>query len=358
MTITKKKESSFLIDIKNSDLYRLAYENSLDLCRIVNLEGKIIMCNNTYAKNLGYEFDEIIGTSIFEYVVEESFDDLKTTFETWKNTGQVRNIEIGLKRKDGSKLSVLLNTNNLYDEKGNLVGSNSSLRDISEIKEIKSEIDELKSKRLAIIGELSARIAHDLRNPLAVIKTSIQLLESFEDPAMKKYDEIFQKVENAIVRMSHQIEEVMDYVKPKSLRLGRNSLREIIISVIQKTPKKNVTIFAPKNDLKIICDEEKLEIVLLNLILNAIQAMENRGIIKIRIIDSDSYANIEIEDSGPGISNELKDKIFEPLFTTRQIGTGLGLPSCKGIIERHGGTISFSSKMGRGTIFSLSLPKN
>ncbi|QLH06892.1 two-component system sensor histidine kinase NtrB [Nitrosopumilus ureiphilus] len=350
--------SPYLLDISHNEIYQLIYETSLDLCRTVNLDGKILLCNDAYAKNLGYELDEIIGKSIFDHVSEDSFDDLKNTFERWQNTGKITNIEIWLKRKDGSKFPVLLNTNNLYDNTGKLVGSNTNLRDISEIKEIRKEVDKLRTKRLAIIGTLSSRIAHDLRNPLAIIRTSIQLLESFEDPTINKYYEIFQKIENAAMRISHQVDDVMDYVKPKPLHLGQHSLQSIIINVVHKIPhRENVEIVTPKNDIVVTCDDEKIEIVLINLILNAIQVMEYDGTIKIRITDDDPNVIVEIKDSGPGIPDKFKDMIFEPLFTTRQIGTGLGLPSCKTIVEKHGGSISFTSALGNGTTFFISLPK-
>ena len=106
------------------------------------------------------------------------------------------------------------------------------------------------------------------------------------------------------------------------------------------------------------CDKIKMESVFANLLLNATQAMNGNGTITITIEENDSHTKIRIKDSGSGIPDKLISKIFDPLFTTRQIGTGLGLPSCKTIIEQHGGNISLETTIGVGTIFEIELPKS
>lgn len=351
--------SPFLNETKKARIFQTLYDNSLDLYRTIDLDGTITLCNKTYAEKLGYELNEVLGHSIFEHVADKSFGDLKQTYEHWKKTGCVANSELWLKRKDGTTFPVLLSVSNLYDSKGDLIGSNTVIRDISELSQIKSEVEALKQKKLAIIGELSARISHDLKNPLAVIKSSLDLLYAFDDPSLDKHDKIFQKIDRAVLRISHQIEEVMDYVKPKPLKINSHSIQKILSDVVDGIGKQeNVTISLPQNDVKINCDDEKLEIVFTNLFLNAIQAMDNCGTITLQIIEEPNNVKIEVQDSGPGIPEDVKDKVFEPLFTTRQIGTGLGLPSCKAIIEKHGGKISFRTKVGEGTTFVIELPKN
>jgi PAS domain S-box-containing protein len=346
-------------DISKAEVFQSLYDTSPDLYRTIDLDGKIILCNKTYAEKIGFATNEIIGQSIFDHVGQKSHQNLKETFEHWRKTGQVTNNEIWLKRNDGVEFPVLLSANNLLDDNGRLIGSNTVLRDISELTQAKSEIDALKLKKLAIIGELSARISHDLRNPLTTMRTSLELLSVLDNQMVKKHNDVFKKINGAVIRMSHQIDEVMDYVKPKPLDINNYSLKEIIHDVVDQLQKQdNIVINLPQNDVKINCDKEKLEIVLSNLILNAIQAMNYHGVITLRIIDQASSVKIEVEDSGSGIPDELKEKIFEPLFTTRQIGTGLGLPSCKAIVEKHNGTLSFRTKIGQGTVFVIELPKS
>ncbi|MBI5146986.1 MAG: PAS domain S-box protein [Thaumarchaeota archaeon] len=346
-----------LEDIERENIYRHLYENSPDMYRTINREGVIILCNKSYADKLGYTIGEVVGASILEHTAQQSMEDMQKTYKTWVATGEISNVKIWLKRKDGGEFPVLLNVNSLHDNDGRLIGSNTVMRDITEILDAKKEIEGLKLKRLSTLGELAARIAHDLRNPLTVIKSTLQVLNVINDPALEKYSSYFQRIDKAVMRISHQVDEVLDYVKPKPLNINPHSILDIIKSVVDKVGKnEEITINLPKNDIIIQCDEEKLEIVFVNLILNAIQAMNGRGTITIRIIPQQDV-DIEIEDTGPGIPDKLKSKIFEPLFTTRQIGTGLGLPSCKTIVEKHHGKIFFASEIGKGTTFTISLPR-
>ncbi len=339
--------------------YRNLYESSPELYRTISTEGVILDCNESYADSLGYTKEEIIGCSIFDHAAENSKNDLRDSFETWKKEGHVTSREIWFKKKDGNTFPTLLSANNLYDENGKLVGSNTVIRDMTEVFNVRKELEEQKIKRLSAIGELSARIAHDLRNPLGVIKNTIEIMK-IKNPAMdEKSKNDLSRLNRAVTRMTHQIDEVLDYVTPKPLNLSSNSLISIIHLALERMIKPDtVKINLPKNDLIIPCDAEKLEIVFANLITNAIQAMDNKGEISIRIIDNQNQVLIEVEDSGPGISSEIISKIFDPLFTTKQTGTGLGLVSCKSVIEHHGGTIDVKSELVKGTIFIIKLPKS
>lgn len=221
----------------------------------------------------------------------------------------------------------------------------------------------LKSEKLATVGELSARIAHDLRNPLNVVKNTLDILKlSLSDRLSDNEMEQWKRLERGMYRMSHQIDDVLDFIKQRPLQKTKTKVSVVLADVLERiSVPNNIEVHLPQNDSDILCDAEKIEVVFLNLILNAIQAIDGKlGIIKIAIPDdeiNDEFVAIEIQDTGPGIPNSLGEKIFDPLFTTRQIGTGLGLTSCKRIMEAHGGSITFKSKVGVGTIFFIKLPK-
>ncbi len=220
----------------------------------------------------------------------------------------------------------------------------------------------LKTERLSTIGNLAARIAHDLRNPLSVIQSTSQILKLKLDVNLDdKTREQWARLDRAVYRMSHQLEDVMDYVRISPLKKRDYSLCVILQDVVERIVRpENITIKLPQNDRIIFCDPEKLEIVFVNLLINAIQAVENRGVVSIRILDDPQDQNnvlVKVSDTGVGIADEIHEKIFEPLFTTKQVGTGLGLSSCKNIIEQHGGKISVSSKAGKVTTFTLKIPK-
>ncbi|MDE1771016.1 MAG: HAMP domain-containing histidine kinase, partial [Thaumarchaeota archaeon] len=162
--------------------------------------------------------------------------------------------------------------------------------------------DLVKAEKFAIIGELSARLAHDLRNPLSVIKNTMDVMSAKQNMKIEERLQHIARFKRAVQRMSHQIDDVLDFVKKTEMVLHDASLRSIMdnaINVILIPP--NIKIFLPPNDVSIICDSRKLEAVFSNIILNAIQATNDNGEVKIRIIDIGSNVKIEFEDTGNGI---------------------------------------------------------
>ena len=347
-----------LLDVEQR--YRTLYEQSPDLVRTIDMNETITDCNEKYCAVTGYTREEIIGKSLFEHLAKRSYEDMKQALNEFHRTGHINNREIWIQRKDGTEFPTLLLSTNLYDKDGKLCGRLGNLRDMTEIYSAKKELEEQKMKRLSAIGELSARVAHDLRNPLSILLNTIAILKIKNPEFEKENKEKFDRIDRSIKRMSHQLEEVMDYVTPKPLDSANSSLLEIIKSALSNVSTEGIEIHIPENDISMVCDSEKLEIVLTNLTLNAIQAMKNSGKIFIRMykkeIDPDSFAMIEIQDTGPGIPEHILPKVFDPLFTTRQVGTGLGLVSCKSIMEKHGGTISIKTQVGGGTTFILKIP--
>lgn len=242
---------------------------------------------------------------------------------------------------------VKMRTNELVEQRDNLENL---------VEEKTHEI--LKSERLSAIGELSGRLAHDLRNPLSVMKMSIDLIK--QSPADSKISDAnvtkrIDLIEKSIDRISHQVDDVLGYVRNSPLNLVNVSLVDLVQSSLDKVNiPKDVQVKIPKKDVHIDCDAVKLDAVFINLIINSIQAMHEGGKIDIVISDQDNVAILKFVDSGDGIPDENIEKIFEPLFTTKQKGTGLGLASCKNIIEQHQGEISVSNNP---TTFTIILPK-
>jgi PAS domain S-box-containing protein len=356
LSLQKAKESERAILNKFKDLY----ERSPSLNRTIDLDGKIIDCNKSYADSFGYRKDEIIGKSIYDFVPKNNRDDLKDSFETWKKTGMVNSREIIFQRKDGSLFPGIVSATNLYDEQGKLLGSNTIIQDLSAIRNAQKEIQELQTKRLSVIGELTARIAHDMRNPLSIIKNSAELIKMKQKNMNKQTLEQWNRLDRGIYRIAHQVDDVLDYVRKPIIKKRNNKFSVILRDALERCDiPDNIKISMPKNDGSFFCDPNRLEIVLVNLLMNAVQALNTqKGTISISFTENYQGRNsmIQISDTGPGIPLELINKIFDPLFTTRQIGTGLGLPSCKNIIEYHRGTIDVKSTEGKGTTFIIQLP--
>lgn len=223
-------------------------------------------------------------------------------------------------------------------------------------KQLDQKTEELiESERLSAIGEFSTRLAHDMRNPLSIIRMSLEnfkALYGVNEDKQKQYD----RIEHAMNRMTHQVDGVLEYVQKTPLKTKKESLSKIIKKSLSPMHfHTNITLFPPENDVIYDCDQIKMEIVFGNLLLNSIQAIgTDKGKIIIKIHDTPNTIKIMIHDSGKGVSNEFIPKMFDPLFTTKQDGTGLGLPSVKNVIEQHGGTINFSNNP---TTFTLTLPK-
>lgn len=216
--------------------------------------------------------------------------------------------------------------------------------------------DLIKSEKFTVIGELAARLAHDLRNPLSVVKNTMDIMRAKPNMRIEEKLQHFGRFDRAIQRMIHQIDDVLNFVKKSDLILQHSSILTVIDSAIGNTLiPQEISISKSHTDAEINCDTRKLEAVFSNLISNAIQAMDDKGEIKVRVMDLGYSVQIEFEDTGPGIPINIQSKIFDPLFTTKQTGTGLGLSICKNIIEQHGGTLAVRSPP---TIFTVRIPKN
>jgi signal transduction histidine kinase len=224
-----------------------------------------------------------------------------------------------------------------------------------------------RADRLATLGELSAGAAHEIRNPLTSIRSSIQFLKrKLKDSTdIEMANDLISEVD----RINEIIEGMLSFAKPQPLKKENTLLKTILIQTVQLVSntarKKDIEIClnyqAGRED--IFADPGQLKQLFLNIIMNAIQAIENiPGKIDINVIFSERKNKytpaylIEFIDNGKGISNENIDKIFDPFYTTKNEGTGLGLSISYGIINQHGGDIEFFSEPGKGTKVKIRIP--
>ncbi|MFH1758044.1 MAG: ATP-binding protein, partial [Pseudomonadota bacterium] len=226
-----------------------------------------------------------------------------------------------------------------------------------------------RSDRLASLGTLIASLAHEIRNPLVSIKTFTQLLpERIDDAEFRDY---FLKVASGeIDRLTSLINELLGFAKPSEPNLKGEDVNAIIdrmeVLISTEARKKNITItkkYSPHLP-PVLVDAEQIKQVLLNILLNAIQAIEGQGEIWIetRIVHvtrddkNEPFLQIEIRDTGIGISPENTDHVFDPFFSTRPEGSGLGLAISHQIVHEHGGFIDLESEVGKGTSFRINFP--
>ncbi len=248
------------------------------------------------------------------------------------------------------------------DELGKLAESfNLMIKDVKRKLDLEKELiktqERNKEEKFSVIGELASRIAHDLRNPLSTIRNCCELLSQLhvnQDDKSKRYISLMNR---SINRMTSQIDGVLNYVRTTPLSKTKESCLDMIKFVIESSHvPENVKVSLPENDAIVLCDSQKIEVVFSNIFRNALQALGDApGTIKIDILERAGFTIIEFEDSGSGISEQNLAKIFEPLFTTKQEGTGLGLSSCKNIVEQHGGRIEVKLNPTRFQIYLPSL---
>ena len=213
----------------------------------------------------------------------------------------------------------------------------------------------VQQEKFATIGKLSSRVAHDLRNPLSVIKNVATLNELSYPKTEEESRKRNKMIISSVLRMTHQINDVMNFVKAPFLELESASVKTIVDSTKNNMViPTSVKINFEGDDQKINCDPKQIEVLFSNLFSNAIHAMKINGEIKIRVTDEKDQTVIRVIDQGPGISKEDLTEIFSPLFTTKQEGTGLGLFSCQSIVKKHRGTIQVSNNP---TTFTIKLPK-
>ena len=292
--------------------------------------------SNTFAKKLFRESFSAISQS-----EQKRVDSIYAQLDTEKK------ISKELNEKLGKNLSKIANVEmELLNKKNQLEGK---------LEEKTKQL--IESERYAAIGELSSRIGHDLKNPLTIIFGTVGILKHkqgkmIDDSVIK----LLGIVESAIFRMTHQIDGVLDYVQKLPLEKKSESINKIIEdSISTHNIQSNITITTPKNDIVFDMDYEKMKIVFENILLNSIQVIgDQQGEIIIKNQETSDSIITTIQDSGNGISDENACKIFDPLFTTKQEGTGLRLSCVKNIVEQHDGTVSIKSCP---TIVTITLPK-
>jgi len=225
------------------------------------------------------------------------------------------------------------------------------------LSQVESKSAELvKSERLATIGTMASRIAHDLKQPLTIMTTYADMLTP---EILAKVDtkdrEKWYRLQNSISDMNRIIEDVLDFARTAEIKKKKSSLVRILRLAVNhvKSSTIGIEINLPENDVSFSCDARKMEAVMSNLLNNAVQALDEQGEIDVIASSDSQFVTIQVRDSGPGIPDENLEKIFEPMFTTKKTGTGLGLVICKSIVEQHGGIISVSNKP---TTFTVKLP--
>ncbi len=322
----------------------------------VSDKGYITVCNSEAEKLLGMSNQDVVGTELLRTFGKDLYQLYEQTLSKDNNLSQH---EICIEKKGKTKV-ISCNTTLIQTPDRSFNEVIIVLNNITRIKELESE--RLKSQRLISLGEVAAGIAHEIKNPLVSIKTFADLLpEKYEDDDFRnKFSNV---VSQEITRINDLVGELLNFVKEPVLNYEQvyiESLIEEVLSLLSFQMDEQlivVKIELPVLREPVLVDRSLLKQALLNICLNSVQAMPNGGKLIVGARYSDSSLIIKIEDTGPGIADSIREKIFDPFVTNKADGVGLGLSICHKIISAHGGRIILKSDESTGSRFEIVLPR-
>lgn len=266
----------------------------------------------------------------------------------------------------GREVPVSVSASRILNEQGESLGIMFLLRDLREVKRLQEELR--RSERLSTLGNMAARVAHEIRNPLSSIKGFATFLGATRDSDADK--EAARTMIGEVDRLNRVVSELLDFARPSNLNIATADIVAVVqravrlvepdavakgVSVSLESPDQHM---AGGADIMAAVDAERITQVLLNLLLNAVQATDAGGAVCIRVVPpgDDGMVYLHIEDTGRGMGPEVLSQIFQPYFTTKASGTGLGLSIAAKIVEDHKGAVKVASTPGEGTVVSLHLP--
>lgn len=217
-------------------------------------------------------------------------------------------------------------------------------------------------ERIAALGRAAAQVAHEVKNPLAGLLLYSLHLKDKSSNFSESQTYLVDKIVDTIKHLNSRVEQILGFARPVSLTLSAGNLKQMVNDVLellrpQSTANKvEVRLSMDEQPAYAMLDEASMRGALMNLMLNAIEAMRNGGTLSIAVDHTGESLRLEIADTGPGIAEDEAKKIFEPFYTTKEQGLGLGMPYAKKVIEQHGGTISLNSRPSEGTTISIVLP--
>ena len=303
--------------------------------------------------------------------VREVLPALAPLLEQAEAAGALRRAEIALSHPDGGTVWLGLSTSPLTDHRGTTIGHIVNFQDLTALREMSAAVK--RSEQLAVVGKLAASIAHEIRNPLAAISGSIELLEppsSSSAPPIPEGEtrQLIGIVKREVDRMNGLVSQLLDYARPRSMMATPLELDVLVRDTVlvfgqdRSFPGVNVQQAEAGAPVLVNADPEQLRQVVWNLIRNGAEAMPDGGNlhISVRAVPASpelpAHAELVVKDSGAGIASDDIERIFDPFFTTKRRGTGLGLATVYRIVADHQGTIEVSSTPGSGAVFTVSLP--
>lgn len=355
----EKRTSERELKLSSTEAYlRLFFEQAEDAIAVFDLDDRVITVNPAFEKLYGWTKEEAIGRSL-PLVPPSNMAGAKERVQKLHKGHSYHLFETQDMRKDGTVFDAQISLSPIFNPNGEIIAASVISRDISYIKENESLI--LQSEKLKLVGEIAAGVAHEIRNPMTVISGFVQMMN---EDSSSPYYEYTKLIQNETERVELILSEFLVLSRPQAKQFVSfnltNSLEEVAQFFQFELQHKSIdlTISNPYPNAMIVGNKNQIKQVFINLIKNAIEAIEEDGKITIELCKSENNKEIHIaiKDTGCGIPPHVLDNIFEPFYTTKTKGTGLGMVIINKIILDHQGTIKIKSKQNEGTQILIYLP--
>jgi len=346
-------------------------KHSSDMIFATDVDGILVSFSSAGEKELGYRWKDMAGRPVSDLTVDPT--ELEKLVTIAQKEGSAARSEFPFQHRDGHTIYCDLSLSPLTNTEGQIVGTVGICRDVTQWKNLQEDL--IRVDRLAEIGRTASSIAHEINNPLAIIGEISGWIGTVAGDAKSLVQEDREEIERGVRfieeqtrrcrSLTHQLLSFVRDSAPSRASVDINKLlEETVAFLIPDLKYKDITVSTTLAEGPFLIDSDKqmLEQVLVNLMSNAIYAVnekgEKGGRIDIESVSYDSMIEIRISDNGPGISEENQKRMYDLFFTTKPPGkgTGLGLPICRNIITKLGGSLSFETEAGKGTTFFIRLP--
>ncbi|KYG90869.1 hypothetical protein A0U40_17520 [[Bacillus] sp. KCTC 13219] len=353
----EKRNMEKQLELSSTEAYlKLFFDHAEDAMAVFDLNNKIIEVNAAFEKMYGWTKEECIGQSI-QLVAPENVEAAHNRFLKLLQGERFRLLETKDMRKDGSIFDAQISLAPIYNSYGDMLAVSVIARDISYLKE--NEKLALQSEKLKLAGEIAAGVAHEIRNPMTVVSGFIQMMNEDQQSPYQAYTGIIQ---SEIERIDLIISEFLVLSKPLAEQKSTLDLSEILQDIATffelQLEQRQIQLIQHfnRNSLFIYANNNQIKQVFINIVKNAIEAIEKDGTITLICQNDERFAYIKISDTGEGIPQHLIDYVFEPFYTTKATGTGLGMMISNKIIREHGGVILIESEEHIGTTITIKIP--
>jgi PAS domain S-box-containing protein len=345
-------------------------DKSQDAILVRDMDDRVIFWNKSAERLYGWRAEEVIGKRTSEIYFENVPPEFEEAQRVLLETGEFRG-EFSHVTKDGRHLLVDCRWTLVRDDEGRPIQKLVVNTDVTEKKRMQAVLQ--RAAQISLVGELAAGLAHEVKNPLAGIQGAVDILIRRRDPNDPER-EALEGIRHEVTRIDGTVRALLDRARPRAVSTAQTSLTELALKAVTVARSQAISAAArgrrilvefeaPAEDIVLDADAPQIEDALLNLIINAIEAIEDEGRITVRIHqqeteDAGDEAVIEVVDTGHGINQDDLGRIFNPFYTTTKGGTGLGLPAVRRIARAHGGRVEVQSTLGEGSTFRIHLPLN